>query len=140
MTKNSNTIVISGGKVIDPANKRNGEFDLLIENGKIAAVDKPGAFKSKSGATVIDATGKIVTPGLIDIHVHLREPGFEWKETIATGTAAAVAGGFTTVCCMPNTNPAIDTTATVKFIYEQAERANLARVYPIGAPMAIPSI
>lgn len=133
MTKNTNTIVISGGKVIDPANKRNGEFDVLIENGKISAVDKPGAFKSKAGATVIDATGKIVTPGLIDIHVHLREPGLEWKETIATGTAAAVAGGFTTVCCMPNTNPAIDTTATVKFIYEQAERANLARVYPIGA-------
>ena len=81
----------------------------------------------------IDVTGKIVAPGMVDIHVHLREPGEEEKETIATGTAAAVAGGVTTVCCMPNTDPAVDNKLVVAYIKEHARQANLAHVYPIGA-------
>lgn len=125
-------IIVKNGTVIDPAAGREGEFDLLIEGDTIAAVDKPGSIK-KEGATVIDARGRWVVPGLIDLHVHLREPGFEWKETIATGSQAAVLGGFTTVCCMPNTNPSNDCAEITKFILEKACAAAAARVLPIGA-------
>jgi dihydroorotase len=128
-------ILIKGGHVIDPG-RMNGPADVLIDNGRIAAVG-PSLLKSvkkdASAWTVIDATGKLVLPGFVDLHVHLREPGFEYKETIETGTASAAAGGFTSVCCMPNTNPVNDNQAITEFILEQARLAGHARVFPIGA-------
>lgn len=125
--------VITGGRVIDPIGAVDEMRDVLIEAGRIVAVDKPGAFASKKSAAVIDAKGKVVAPGLVDIHVHLREPGFEWKEDIETGSKAAVAGGFTTICCMPNTNPAIDSSETAELIVRRAHQVGLCRVHPIGA-------
>src|SRR5512147_166805 len=124
-------IFIKNGRVIDPANKVDGKLDILVSGGKIAKIGKPGSVPA-NGAEVIDATGKLVVPGLIDMHVHLREPGFEYKETIATGTAAARAGGFTSVCCMPNTSPVNDNRSVTEFILSRAAKA-AARVYPIGA-------
>ena len=124
------SILIRNGRVIDPG-RINGTADVFIDNGKIVAVG-PG-LKAPTGATVIDATGKWVLPGLVDLHVHFREPGFEYKETIATGVAAAVAGGFTSVCCMPNTQPVNDNQSITEFILEKAKAAGLARVFPIGA-------
>jgi dihydroorotase len=124
-------ILIKNGTVIDPANKVDEKLDLLVADGKIAKLGKPGSLHA-DGAQVIDASGRLVVPGLIDMHVHLREPGFEYKETIATGTAAAKAGGFTAVCCMPNTNPVNDNRSVTEFILSQAKNAS-AQVYPIGA-------
>ena len=124
-------ILIKNGHIIDPANKVDGKFDLLVSDGKTAKLGKTGSLSS-SGVEVIDAVGKLVVPGLIDMHVHLREPGFEYKETIFTGTDAARAGGFTSICCMPNTNPVNDNRSITEFILSQA-RAASARVYPIGA-------
>ena len=124
-------ILIKNGHVIDPANKVDEKLDVLVADGKIARLGKPGSI-SANGAQVIDASGKLIVPGLIDMHVHLREPGFEYKETIATGTAAAKAGGFTSVCCMPNTNPVNDSRSVTEFILAQARSAS-ARVFPIGA-------
>jgi dihydroorotase len=124
------TILIKGGQVVDPG-RVNGPADVLIENGKIAAVGPK--LKAPANATVIDATGKVVTPGFIDLHVHFREPGFEYKETIQSGTAAAVAGGFTSVCCMPNTNPVNDNQSITEFILEKARAAGNANVFPVGA-------
>lgn len=135
MSAEGKPIIIKGGKVLDPGAGIDGMFDLLLEKGKVSAIDRPGSFAQRSGgesARVVDATGKLVVPGLIDIHVHLREPGQEWKETVLTGSEAAVAGGFTAVACMPNTEPAIDTTSVVDFVKRQASRADLCRVYPIG--------
>ncbi len=123
-------ILIRHGRVIDPG-RINGPADVLIANGKIASVG-PG-LKAPSGATVIDAAGKWVLPGFVDLHVHFREPGFEYKETIATGAAAAVAGGFTSVCCMPNTQPVNDNQSITEFILDKARAAGLAHVFPIGA-------
>ena len=126
-----NKLLLKNGRVVDPANGRDGAFDLLIENGKVARV---GRDLPAEGAEVVEiAKGHIVAPGLIDIHVHLREPGQEHKETIATGTASAVAGGFTAVACMPNTDPVNDHAGITQFILKKAAEANLARVYPIGA-------
>ncbi len=125
-------ILIKNGHIIDPANKVDEKLDLLVSGGKIAKLGTPGSVPA-DGAEVIDAAGKLVVPGLIDLHVHLREPGFEYKETIATGTAAAKAGGFTTVCCMPNTNPVNDCRSVTEFILSQAAKEALARVFPIGA-------
>lgn len=133
MRKQAEPIVIGGGKVVCPSSGINESRDLLLEDGLIKAVDTPGAFKSVGDAQVVDASGLIVAPGLIDIHVHLREPGFEWKETIATGAAAAAAGGFTRICCMPNTRPINDTAAVTELILEEALKAAAARVHPIGA-------
>ena len=124
------TILIKGGQVVDPG-RVNGPADVLIENGKIAAVGPK--LKAPANATVIDATGKVVTPGFIDLHVHFREPGFEYKETIQSGTAAAVAGGFTSVCCMPNTSPVNDNQSITEFILEKARAAGNANVFPVGA-------
>lgn len=124
------SVIIRHGRVIDPG-RINGPADVLIQNGKIAAVG-PG-LKAPAGATVIDATGKWVLPGFVDLHVHFREPGFEYKETIATGAAAAVAGGFTSVCCMPNTQPVNDNQSVTEFILDKARAAGLANVFPIGA-------
>lgn len=126
-------ILISGGRVIDPG-RINGPADVLIENGKIAAVGKNLAAQSGGvPVTVMNATGKLVLPGFVDLHVHLREPGFEYKETIQTGTASAVAGGFTSVCCMPNTNPVNDNQSITEFILDRARAAGNARVFPVGA-------
>jgi len=122
-------IVIKNGHVIDPANKIDEKLDILVSEGKIAKLGKPGSI-SAAGATIIDAADMIAVPGLIDMHVHLREPGFEYKETIATGTAAAKAGGFTSVCCMPNTNPVNDNRSVTEFILSQAEDAP-AQVFAI---------
>ncbi len=125
-------IVIHGGTVIDPANNREAPLDVLVEDGLVRAVEKPGSFLNV-GDSGIDASRMIVAPGFIDMHVHLREPGFEYKETVLTGTRSAVAGGFTTVACMANTNPVNDNGAVTRYILEKAQAANLARVVPIGA-------
>jgi dihydroorotase len=123
-------ILIKGGRIVDPG-RFVGTGDVLIEQGKIAAVGATVA--APAGATVIDAKGLLVLPGFVDVHVHFREPGFEYKETIQSGAAAAVAGGFTTVCCMPNTNPVNDNQAVTEFILERAKQAGLAHVLPVGA-------
>ncbi|MGH7788530.1 MAG: dihydroorotase [Candidatus Binatia bacterium] len=125
------SLLISGGRVIDPANQRDGSFDVLVEDGRIARIAAPGEIAGADEQ--LDATGCWVVPGLIDMHVHLREPGYEYKETVLTGTRAAVNGGFTAVACMANTNPVNDNGAVTKYIIEKAAAANLARVYPIGA-------
>src|SRR5262249_12031235 len=120
------------GRVVDPANGRDGAFDVLIDGDRIARVGRD--LPIDGGAAVVEvASGLVVCPGLIDMHVHLREPGQEHKETVATGTAAAVAGGFTAVACMPNTTPVNDNAGVTQFILAKAADANLARVYPIGA-------
>jgi dihydroorotase len=124
-------LLIQGGRVIDPSRDTDGPADLLVRNGKIEAVGRN--IPVEQGTPIIAAAGKVVAPGLIDLHVHLREPGFEHAETIASGAAAAAAGGFTAVCAMPNTDPVTDSQATVGFVVRQAIRAALARVYPIGA-------
>jgi dihydroorotase len=124
-------LLVKGGRVIDPSGQRDGAFDVLIEDGRIARV---GRDLPANGAEVFDVLhGGLVVPGLIDMHVHLREPGHEHKETIATGTASAVAGGFTAVACMPNTEPVNDHAGITQFILKKAAEAGLARVYPIGA-------
>jgi dihydroorotase len=125
-------LLIANGYVIDPAQGTNTGRNLLIEDGRVAGLSSHSDGVPE-GAEVFDATGLIVAPGFIDMHVHLREPGHEYKETIASGAAAAVAGGFTTVCAMPNTNPINDNAAVTRFVIEQAERAGLASVFPIGA-------
>jgi len=123
--------LLKGGRVVDPANGRDGDFDILIEDGSIQRI---GKGLPVDGADVFELRrGWIVAPGLIDIHVHLREPGQEHKETIATGTASAVAGGFTAVACMPNTEPVNDHAGITQFILKKAAEAGRARVYPIGA-------
>lgn len=124
-------VLLKGGRVVDPANRRDGEFDVLIDNGRIAAIGK--SLPAADARVVSLRSGWIVAPGLIDIHVHLREPGQEHKETIATGTAAAAAGGFTAVACMPNTDPVNDHPGVTELILRKAADAKLARVYPIGA-------
>ncbi len=125
--------IIQGGTVIDAASGREGLFDVLVEDGRIAAIEKPGQLSSHPEAARIGAEGQWVIPGCIDLHVHLREPGEEWKETVRTGAEAAVLGGFTSVCCMPNTKPANDSAEVTRFILERAREAGAARVLPIGA-------
>ncbi len=125
-------IVVQNGTVVDPANGLEADLDLLVEEGVIRELGQPGSFASVE-AQRIDASGCVVAPGLIDMHVHLREPGYEYKETVLTGTQAAVAGGFTAMACMANTNPVNDNGAVTRFIVEQARSAGLARVFPIGA-------
>ena len=124
-------LLIRGGRVIDPSRGTDDVADVLLRDGRIEAVGRN--IPAEPGASVLDAAGKVVAPGLIDIHVHLREPGFEHAETIATGAMAAAAGGFTAVCAMPNTDPVTDSQATVGFVLRQAARAGKARVYPIAA-------
>ena len=125
----SAAILIKGARLIDPAAGSDSVGDLLLRDGLIQPADSAGA----AGALVVDAAGLVAAPGFIDLHAHLREPGFEDKETIATGTVAAAAGGFTTVCAMPNTEPAIDSATVVEFIGQQARAAGPVRVRAIGA-------
>jgi dihydroorotase len=127
----SGPILIRGGRVIDPSRGGDGIADLLLSGGRVEGVGRN--IPAGDGVVVIDATGKIVAPGLIDLHVHLREPGQEDIETVASGAMAAAAGGFSAVCAMPNTDPVTDNQAAVGFIVSQAQRAGKARVYPIGA-------
>ena len=124
-------VVIRGGRVIDPASGVDAVADVVLKDGVVAAVGKAGGVPD--GAEVLDATGLVVAPGFVDLHVHLREPGREDAETVATGARAAVAGGFTTICAMPNTDPVCDNQAAVGFVLKQAREADLARVHPIGA-------
>jgi dihydroorotase len=124
--------LLRGARVVDPAGGRDGMFDVLIDDGRIARVGS--SLEAEADVTVVEMPhGLVICPGLIDMHVHLREPGQEHKETVATGTAAAVAGGFTAVACMPNTSPVNDNAEITGYILRKAADANLARVYPIGA-------
>src|SRR5437867_7095688 len=123
------TILITNGTVLDPSRAFERRADVLIRDGKVAAV---GMNLGKADV-VVDAAGCYVTPGLIDVHVHFREPGDEEEETIASGAAAAVAGGFTTVCCMPNTKPPLDNESAIEFVLRESQRVGLANVYPVGA-------
>src|ERR687889_256519 len=124
-------ILITGARVLDPSQELDATFDILIEDGAIARVDKK--IKAPAGIETIDATGLVATPGFIDLHTHLREPGQEHKETIATGTRAAVAGGYTAVCAMANTVPPNDERAVTEMVLAEAARNGLCRVYAIGA-------
>lgn len=126
-------IVIENGTVVDPSRGLHEECDVLIEGAAIKAIDRPGSFGALDAQERINARGLLVLPGLIDLHVHLREPGFEWKETIASGSEAAALGGFTSVCCMPNTKPVNDCAQITRFIRERAAAVGLTRVLPIGA-------
>ncbi len=123
-------LLLKNGRVICPGSGTDRSGDVLIKGGAIAAL---GRGVKPDGAKVLDCKGKWIVPGLIDLHVHLREPGEEYKETIASGTAAAAAGGFSAVCCMPNTRPVNDTRSVTEFILEKAAAAKNARVYPVGA-------
>ncbi len=127
------SVVIEGGYLIDAKSQREGEFDVLLEGGVVAAIEKPGAFADATDVRRINAEGRWVVPGCIDLHVHLREPGEEWKETIRTGAEAAVLGGYTSICCMPNTKPANDSAEVTRYILEKAVEAKAAKVLPIGA-------
>ncbi len=130
----SQTVCIQGGTVIDPGHV-NGRADVLIQDGKIVEVGYPlkSAVAQDDSVIILDATGRIVAPGLVDLHCHLREPGFEYKETIQTGSASAVAGGFTSICAMPNTQPVNDNEAITKFMLTKGKEAGKARIFPIGA-------
>ncbi|MHB8907394.1 MAG: dihydroorotase [Syntrophales bacterium] len=128
------TILLKGGRVVDPSRKTDGKTDLLIENGKIVRTGKDLLKEGTSSAVeIIDVRGNLVVPGLIDMHTHLREPGFEYKETIASGSQAAVAGGFTSIACMPNTDPVNDSRSVTEFIRRKAADCGVANVYPIAA-------
>ena len=123
-------ILIKNGKLINPATNIDEEFDILINDGKVEKIEKS---LNDEAEKIIDAKNKWVTPGLIDVHVHLRDPGFEYKETISTCTRSAAKGGFTTVCCMPNTDPVTDNEIVVEYIKMKAKRDGVVNVLPIGA-------
>jgi dihydroorotase len=124
-------LLITGGRVVDPVAALDALRDLRIRDGRIAEIGE--SLRAEEGEATLDARGSIVAPGLVDMHVHLRDPGFPEKETLETGTEAAVRGGFTSVACMPNTNPALDSVATIEALRERIARAARCRVYPIGA-------
>ena len=123
-------VLIRGGRVLDPSQGIDRVADLLLEGGTVTGISDK--ISPPDGAQVIDAAGMIVCPGFIDLHCHLREPGFEYKETIASGTRAAAKGGFTTVCAMPNTQPTMDTRATVDYVIHKAQTEGAVRVLPVG--------
>jgi dihydroorotase len=123
-------LLIKGGRVIDPTQKLDEVLDVLVENGLVKQVGK--GLSAPAGTETIDAGGCYVTPGLIDMHVHLRDPGFEYKEDIVSGTQAAVAGGFTSICCMPNTKPVIDGKAVASYIINKAKAEGFCNVFPVG--------
>jgi len=124
-------LLLKGGHIVDPSQNQDGVADLLLVDGKVEALGN--GLNAPDGADVLDVAGRVVAPGFVDIHVHLREPGREDAETVATGAHAAAAGGFTSICAMPNTDPVTDNQAAVGFIVKQGEAAGAARVYPIGA-------
>ncbi len=123
-------LLIKGGRLLDPSSGIDDQLDLLIEDGAVAAV---GSDLDAGDAEILDATNRLVVPGLIDVHVHLREPGYEYKEDIQSGVRAAVAGGFTAVACMPNTDPVNDNKTVTRYICQRAAEAGLANVFPVGA-------
>ena len=123
----SQRVRVTGGTVVDPVAGTVEPRDVLIEDDTLVGAFAPGERGAEGGAAILDASGLLVLPGLVDMHVHLREPGYEYKETVATGAAAAVAGGFTSVACMANTNPVNDNAAVTRFILEQAAAAKSAR-------------
>ncbi|MDQ6635744.1 MAG: dihydroorotase [Gemmatimonadota bacterium] len=135
MTDAPRSLLLKGGRLVDPSQRLGEIGDLLLTNGVIEASGRLGEVRRDKGAEpeVVDCTGLVVSPGFVDVHCHLREPGREEVETIATGALAAAAGGFTAVCAMPNTDPVTDNQAAVGFIIRQAQRAGGAKVYPIGA-------
>ena len=124
-------LLIKGGRVIDPSQGLDEAADVLVENGLVKEIGK--GLKAPAGVEVIDATGKYVVPGLVDMHVHLRDPGLEYKEDIVSGTRAAAAGGFTSICCMPNTKPVIDNKAIAGYIINKARAEGFANVFPVGS-------
>lgn len=124
-------MLIKNGRVIDPSQNMDGMFDVLVENGLIREIGT--GIAAPEGFELVDATGTYVVPGLIDMHVHLRDPGLEYKEDIISGTKAAVAGGFTSVCCMPNTKPVIDNKTVVSYIINKAKAEGLCNVFPVGS-------
>ena len=128
----SSTILIRGPRVIDPVRDMDEVADILVRDGIIVATGRISADEVPEGCRIIEAGGLVASPGFIDIHCHLREPGFEYKETIAAGTRAAARGGFTSVCCMPNTEPPIDNAALVDFILRRSQSEAAVRVFPIG--------
>ncbi|MDH5761081.1 MAG: amidohydrolase family protein, partial [Gemmatimonadota bacterium] len=123
-------VVFRGGRVVDPSRSVDGVGDVVVVDGWVA--DVPAEYTPPEDARVIDCAGLVVTPGLIDVHVHLREPGEEHKETITTGARAAAAGGFTAIVAMPNTDPPTDDPAAVGFVVAEGRKAGAARVYPTG--------
>lgn len=125
-------LLIKNARIIDPSHKIDKVGDVLISDGKIAKIGEKGIAAAHKDISVIDANGFVVCPGFIDLHCHLREPGFEDKETIATGTRAAAAGGFTTICCMPNTNPPLDNKATIDYVKRKAADESIIRLLSIG--------
>lgn len=134
----SMSLLIRGGHLVDPAAKRDGKFDVLVQNGVVAKVvaweqDNAPSWQQDEADMVIDADGKYVLPGFIDLHVHLREPGLEYKETIATGSMAAAAGGFTSICPMPNTKPSTDSPEKIRAVLEKAKTDSKVHILPIGA-------
>lgn len=126
-------LLIKNGRVVDPASKTDAAMDVLLDGEAVKEIAAPGKFASLQNAEVFDATGLIVAPGFIDMHVHLREPGQESSETIETGTKSAARGGFTAVCCMPNTKPVHDNASITRFIVDKARSVGSTRVWPIGA-------
>src|SRR5258708_4802116 len=126
-------LLIKNGRVLDPARETNASRDVLVDKEKIKEVVPTGKIAAPQNAEVFDASGLIVAPGFIDLHAHLREPGQESSETIETGTRAAARGGFTAVCCMPNTKPVNDNASVTRFILDRAKAAGSGRGWPIGA-------
>jgi dihydroorotase len=127
----SRPVLLRGGRVIDPSQQLDERLDMLLVDGRVAGIGQ--GLEAPEGCEVIDVSGLVVAPGFVDLHVHLREPGDEHKETIASGARAAVAGGFTSICAMPNTRPPIDDPAAVGFVRAEGEHAGFAHVYPVGA-------
>src|SRR6266851_869165 len=126
-------LLIKNGRVMDPASKTDASLDVLLDGEKIKEVAQPGKLAAPQGTEVFDAARLVVAPGFIDLHAHLREPGQESSETIETGTNAAARGGFTAVCCMPNTKPVNDSASVTRFILDRAKVAASVHVWPIGA-------
>jgi dihydroorotase len=126
-------LLIKNGRVLDPTTKMDAALDVLLDGEKIKEVAPAGKIAATPGAEGFDASGLIVAPGFIDLHAHLREPGQESSETIESGTRAAARGGFTAVCCMPNTKPVNDNASVTRFIVDRAKLSGSVRVWPIGA-------